>query len=123
MVAVSTEKELNDLFSPFDQKVIIPKSKKQSDKRFVDAISDGLRQSMEKYPDMVLMGQDIGKYGGVFKITEGFVDQFGEERVSNTPLCESAIVGSALGLSIHGHQIDGRNAICRFRHLWIQPNH
>ncbi|WP_456460519.1 alpha-ketoacid dehydrogenase subunit alpha/beta [Reichenbachiella sp.] len=101
-VSVSTEKELNDLFSPFEQKIIAPKSKKQSDKRFVDAISDGLRQSMEKYPEMVLMGQDIGKYGGVFKITEGFVDQFGEERVRNTPLCESAIVGSALGLSIQG---------------------
>ncbi|WP_422361457.1 alpha-ketoacid dehydrogenase subunit alpha/beta [Reichenbachiella sp.] len=102
VVAVSSEKELNDLFSPFEQKVIAPKSKKQSDKRFVDAISDGLRQSMEKYPEMVLMGQDIGKYGGVFKITEGFVGQFGEERVRNTPLCESAIVGSALGLSIQG---------------------
>ncbi|MEP3390365.1 MAG: dehydrogenase E1 component subunit alpha/beta [Reichenbachiella sp.] len=102
VVTVSTEKELNDLFSPFEQKIIAPKSKKQSDKRFVDAISDGLRQSMEKYPEMVLMGQDIGKYGGVFKITEGFVAQFGEERVRNTPLCESAIVGSALGLSIQG---------------------
>lgn len=102
VVTVSTEKELNDLFSPFEQKSIAPKSKKQSDKRFVDAISDGLRQSMEKYPEMVLMGQDIGKYGGVFKITEGFVDQFGEERVRNTPLCESAIIGSALGLSIQG---------------------
>ncbi|MDW3211970.1 MAG: dehydrogenase E1 component subunit alpha/beta [Reichenbachiella sp.] len=101
-VSVSTEKELNDLFSPFEQKIIAPKSKKQSDKRFVDAISDGLRQSMEKYSEMVLMGQDIGKYGGVFKITEGFVDQFGEERVRNTPLCESAIIGSALGLSIQG---------------------
>ncbi|WP_420582273.1 alpha-ketoacid dehydrogenase subunit alpha/beta [Reichenbachiella sp.] len=102
VVAVSSEKELNDLFSPFEQKVITPKSKKLADKRFIDAISDGLRQSMEKYPEMVLMGQDIGKYGGVFKITEGFVDQFGEERVRNTPLCESAIVGSALGLSIQG---------------------
>lgn len=102
VIAVSSEKELNDLFSPFEQKVVAPKTKKQSDKRFVDAISDGLRQSMEKYPEMVLMGQDIGKYGGVFKITEGFVDQFGEERVRNTPLCESAIVGSALGLSIQG---------------------
>ncbi|SMD33800.1 2-oxoisovalerate dehydrogenase E1 component [Reichenbachiella faecimaris] len=102
LISVSTEKEFNDLFSPFEQKVIAPKSDKKVDKRFVDAISDGLRQSMEKYPEMVLMGQDIGKYGGVFKITEGFVEQFGEERVRNTPLCESAILGSALGLSIQG---------------------
>ncbi|MEO9806241.1 MAG: dehydrogenase E1 component subunit alpha/beta [Reichenbachiella sp.] len=101
-IAVSTEKELSDLFAPFDQKLTNPKRKKTAEKRFIDAISDGLRQSMEKYPEMVLMGQDIGKYGGVFKITEGFVDQFGEERVRNTPLCESAIVGSALGLSIQG---------------------
>lgn len=101
-IAVSTEKELSDLFAPFSQKLTNPKRKKTTEKRFIDAISDGLRQSMEKYPEMVLMGQDIGKYGGVFKITEGFVDQFGEERVRNTPLCESAIVGSALGLSIQG---------------------
>lgn len=101
-ITASTEKETNDLFAPFQQKAIPPKSDKKTERRFIDAISDGLRQSMEKYPDMVLMGQDIGKYGGVFKITEGFVDQFGEERVRNTPLCESAIVGSALGLSIQG---------------------
>ncbi|MEO9968123.1 MAG: dehydrogenase E1 component subunit alpha/beta [Reichenbachiella sp.] len=101
-VTVSTEKEFSDLFSPFEQKVIAPKSSKKKEKRFIDAISDGLRQSMEKYPEMVLMGQDIGDYGGVFKITEGFVSQFGEERVRNTPLCESAILGSALGLSIQG---------------------
>lgn len=101
-ISVSTEKEVTDLFFPFEQKVIEPKSNQKVEKRFIDAISDGLRQSMEKYPEMVLMGQDIGKYGGVFKITEGFVDQFGEERIRNTPLCESAIVGSALGLSIQG---------------------
>lgn len=101
-IPVSTKKELSDLFAPFEQKPTTPKRKKTADKRFIDAISDGLRQSMEKYPEMVLMGQDIGKYGGVFKITEGFVNQFGEERVRNTPLCESAIVGSALGLSIQG---------------------
>ncbi|MCR5888463.1 dehydrogenase E1 component subunit alpha/beta [Hymenobacter sp. J193] len=73
-----------------------------TDKRFVDAISDGLRQSMERYPELVLMGQDIADYGGVFKVTEGFVAQFGKERVRNTPLCESAIVGAGLGLSIKG---------------------
>ncbi|HEX8657085.1 MAG TPA: dehydrogenase E1 component subunit alpha/beta [Hymenobacter sp.] len=70
--------------------------------RFVDAIQEGLRQSMERYPELVLMGQDIADYGGVFKITEGFVAQFGKARVRNTPLCESAIVGVGLGLSIKG---------------------
>ncbi|MET4105710.1 dehydrogenase E1 component subunit alpha/beta [Hymenobacter sp. UYP22] len=73
-----------------------------TDKRYVDAISDGLRQSMERYPELVLMGQDIAEYGGVFKITDGFVAQFGKGRVRNTPLCESAIVGAGLGLSIKG---------------------
>ncbi len=70
--------------------------------RFVDAIQEGLKQSMERYPELVLMGQDIADYGGVFKITEGFVAQFGKARVRNTPLCESAIVGVGLGLSIKG---------------------
>ncbi|QJX46448.1 dehydrogenase [Hymenobacter taeanensis] len=73
-----------------------------TDKRYVDAISDGLRQSMERYPELVLMGQDIADYGGVFKVTDGFVGQFGKGRVRNTPLCESAIVGAGLGLSIKG---------------------
>lgn len=70
--------------------------------RFIDAISEGLRQSMTRFPELVLMGQDIAEYGGVFKITEGFVAEFGKERVRNTPLCESAIVGAGLGLSIRG---------------------
>ena len=72
--------------------------------RFIDAISDALRQSMERHPNLVLMGQDIAEYGGVFKITDGFVQQFGRERVRNTPLCESAIIGAALGLSIKGYK-------------------
>lgn len=72
------------------------------EQRFVDAIQSGLRQSMEKHPDLILMGQDIAEYGGAFKITEGFVDTFGKTRIRNTPLCESAIVGSALGLSLEG---------------------
>jgi 2-oxoisovalerate dehydrogenase E1 component len=70
--------------------------------RYLDAITEGLRQSMERYPELVLMGQDIAEYGGVFKITEGFVQEFGKGRVRNTPLCESAIVGAGLGLSIRG---------------------
>jgi len=72
------------------------------DKRLIDAISEGLKQSMQHHPNLILMGQDIAEYGGAFKITEGFVQEFGKERVRNTPLCESAIVGSALGLSLEG---------------------
>ncbi|HXB91036.1 MAG TPA: dehydrogenase E1 component subunit alpha/beta [Puia sp.] len=71
-------------------------------RRLIDAISEGLRQSMEHHPNLILMGQDIAEYGGAFKITEGFVQVFGKERVRNTPLCESAIVGCALGLSLEG---------------------
>lgn len=70
--------------------------------RFVDAIQQGLYQSMQQHENLVLMGQDIAEYGGAFKITEGFVNTFGKARVRNTPLCESAIVGTALGLSLAG---------------------
>jgi 2-oxoisovalerate dehydrogenase E1 component len=100
-IEVSTEREVNDLFEPFSTPAT-PPSGPTNEKRFIDAISDGLRQSMEKHDNLVLMGQDIGEYGGVFKVTEGFLDQFGKERVRNTPLCESAIIGSALGLSMKG---------------------
>lgn len=102
-IVSNTEEELNDIYAPYHQ-IVIPPGKNTSEKRFVDAISDGLKQSMEKFPNLVLMGQDIGTYGGVFKITEGFVDLFGKERVRNTPLCESAIIGTALGLSIKGYK-------------------
>jgi 2-oxoisovalerate dehydrogenase E1 component len=71
-------------------------------KRFIEAISDALRQSMVLYPEIIIMGQDIAEYGGAFKVTEGFVQQFGKQRVRNTPICESAIVGAALGLSLEG---------------------
>lgn len=73
-----------------------------SPKRFVDALSDGLRQAMEQDPALVIMGQDVADYGGVFKVTQGFVEQFGRDRVRNTPLCESAILGAGLGLAIAG---------------------
>lgn len=97
-----TDRELSDVYAPYQQVVVAPRSEQKSEKRYIDAISDGLRQSMERFPDLVLMGQDIADYGGVFKITEGFVAQFGKDRVRNTPLCESAIVGAGLGLSIKG---------------------
>ena len=102
VVTHSLKKELEDLYYPFQQKVQEPETAKQSEMRFVDAISAGLKQSMEKYPELVIMGQDIAEYGGVFKVTEGFVGKFGKDRVRNTPLCESAIVGTGLGLSIQG---------------------
>jgi 2-oxoisovalerate dehydrogenase E1 component len=97
------EKELGDVYAPWTQTVVEP-SGATTEKRFIDGISDGLRQSMEKYPKLVLMGQDIGDYGGVFKITDGFKAQFGGDRVRNTPLCESAIIGAGLGLSIKGYK-------------------
>ena len=97
------EEELADVYAPFSQEVIAPEGP-STEKRFIDAISDGLRQSMEKYPNLILMGQDIGEYGGVFKITDGFKAQFGGDRVRNTPLCESAIIGAGLGLSIKGYK-------------------
>jgi 2-oxoisovalerate dehydrogenase E1 component len=68
--------------------------------RFIDALSQGLFQGMEKFENSIIMGQDIAEYGGVFKMTEGFIEKFGKNRVRNTPLCESAIVGAALGLSL-----------------------
>jgi 2-oxoisovalerate dehydrogenase E1 component len=98
----STETEMNDVYAPFTQTVVEPQSETKTEKRFIDAISDGLKQSMERFPNLVLMGQDIAEYGGVFKITDGFVDKFGKPRVRNTPICESAIVGAGLGLSIKG---------------------
>lgn len=79
---------------------IIPVSGNSSEKRLVDALSDGLKQAMNHHPELIIMGQDIAEYGGVFKITEGFVELFGKDRVRNTPICESAIVGAGLGLSI-----------------------
>ncbi|MTI21992.1 dehydrogenase [Fulvivirga sp. RKSG066] len=91
--------ELSDMYAPHEQ-VIVDEKGSKSPKRYVDAISDGLKQSLEKYPELIVMGQDIADYGGVFKITEGFLDKFGEGRIRNTPLCESAIIGIGLGLSI-----------------------
>lgn len=97
------EPELRDVYAPHQQVVVAPSGNAQ-ELRLVDAISDGLRLAMQKHPNLVLMGQDIGEYGGVFKITQGFVEEFGKDRVRNTPLCESAIVGSALGLSVKGYK-------------------
>ncbi len=97
------EQELADIYAPFNEKIIHPSANK-SEKRLIDAISDGLKQSMQKHDNLVIMGQDIADYGGVFKITDGFADEFGKHRVRNTPICESAIVSAALGLSINGYK-------------------
>lgn len=101
-VIPNTVKELNDVYAPYEQKIIHPRTEKKSSKRFVDAISDGLKQSMRKFDNLVIMGQDIAEYGGVFKVTENFYKEFGKDRIRNTPLCESAIIGAALGLSVKG---------------------
>lgn len=95
--------EALDMFAPFTPQLVAPGTA-QSEKRYLDAISDGLREGMQKYPNLVIMGQDIAEYGGAFKITDGFVAAFGKERVRNTPICESAIVGAGLGLSINGYK-------------------
>jgi 2-oxoisovalerate dehydrogenase E1 component len=95
------ETELNDVYAPFVYEEVKPAGA-LDEMRLVDAISDGLKQSLERHDDLVIMGQDIAEYGGVFKITEGFVKLFGKERIRNTPICESAIVEAGMGLSIAG---------------------
>ena len=93
--------ELNDVYAPFDFNLTSEEEPKQ-DLRFIDAIQESLNQSMEKFPELIIMGQDIAAYGGAFKVTEGMLEKFGNDRVRNTPLCESAIIGAGLGLSIAG---------------------
>lgn len=115
-VVVDTENELRDVYAPsmvngessMSASFIIhdsPFTKSDSRQlRLIDALKEGLHQSMKAHDNLILMGQDIAEYGGAFKITEGFVQEFGKERVRNTPLCESAIVGAALGLSLEGYK-------------------
>lgn len=99
-----TETELRDMYAPYTYNEIKPISQNKTEKRYLDAISYALKQGMERHENFVLMGQDIAEYGGAFKITQGFVETFGKARVRNTPLCESAIVGASLGLSINGYK-------------------
>ncbi len=115
-IEIDTEEELDDLFKELPATSYSLQAKGNafesgsvqqaagSEKRFIDAIKEALHQSMTQHPNLVLMGQDIAEYGGAFKITEGFVQEFGKERVRNTPICESAIVGAALGLSLEGYK-------------------
>ncbi|GHA30757.1 dehydrogenase [Salinimicrobium marinum] len=100
-IEVNQTNELNDVYQVFQNQKFDPKGKTE-EIRFIDAVSQGLRQSMQRHEDLVIMGQDIAEYGGVFKITEGFVEDFGKERVRNTPICESGIVETAMGLSVKG---------------------
>jgi 2-oxoisovalerate dehydrogenase E1 component len=102
-IEATLSEELNDLYKAFVFEDIKPTDEKEKI-RFIDAISDSLRQSMERHDNLVIMGQDIAEYGGAFKITDGFVAQFGKERVINTPICESAIVSAGMGLSINGYK-------------------
>jgi 2-oxoisovalerate dehydrogenase E1 component len=100
IVAILSE-ELNDVYKPYDFEEFNPYDEVENI-RLIDALSSSLRESMERHPNLVIMGQDIAEYGGAFKITDGFVALFGKERVRNTPICESAIVATAMGLSING---------------------
>ena len=100
-ITPNTEDEVADLFAN-NLNAIVEGTGSTREMRLIDAVQDGLRLSMRKHKDLIIMGQDIADYGGVFKVTEGFMDEFGKDRVRNTPICESAIVGSGLGLSIAG---------------------
>ena len=99
-----TAKELLDLFKPVNILNTLSLNTNTKSMRLIDAISQALKLAMQKHSNLILMGQDIADYGGVFKITEGFVEAFGKDRVRNTPLCESAILGAAFGLSINSHK-------------------
>lgn len=100
---VNTVIELRDMYAPsYDTNITA--SVAVTEKRFLDAITDGLRQGMQRHKNLVIMGQDIAEYGGVFKATQGFVEEFGKSRVRNTPITESSILGASLGLSINGYK-------------------
>ena len=101
LITADLNSELKDVYKEYEPEVIAPSNQK-SNMRLIDAVSKGLRESMEKHDQLIIMGQDIAEYGGVFKITEGFTAQFGRARVRNTPICESAIVSAAYGASLNG---------------------
>ncbi|MBA3674265.1 MAG: dehydrogenase [Chitinophagaceae bacterium] len=103
-ISVNTDEELNDVYANYATETTNYKLRTTNSKKFFEAIKEGLQQSMQQHQNLILMGQDIAEYGGAFKITEGFVEEFGKDRIRNTPLCESAIVGTALGLSLEGYK-------------------
>ena len=100
-VISTLEIELADVYRDYQPNLILP-SKNKKDMRLVDAISNALSLSMQHHDNLIIMGQDIAEYGGVFKITDGFINKFGKDRIRNTPICESSILSAALGLSING---------------------
>jgi 2-oxoisovalerate dehydrogenase E1 component len=102
-IVPSLEGELNDIYKPYIQEEIEATTATQNI-RFIDAVRNGLNESLQRHKNLVIMGQDIAEYGGAFKITDGFVEFFGKERVRNTPICESAVVSTAMGLSINGYK-------------------
>jgi len=102
-IVATYDEELNDVYKPYDFEDIKPSGEKENI-RFIDALSQSLKQSMQRHENLVIMGQDIAEYGGAFKITDGFVAEFGKERVINTPICESAVVSAGMGLSINGYK-------------------
>lgn len=95
-------KEINDMYYPYEAIPAKPATEAKKEMRLVDAISNALYLACERFPQLILMGQDIAEYGGVFKVTEGMVEKFGKQRIRNTPLCESAIIGTSYGLSVAG---------------------
>lgn len=102
-IEASLSEELNDVYKSYQFEEVNPNNDKENI-RMIDAISQGLKQSMQRHENLVIMGQDIAEYGGAFKITDGFVAEFGKDRVRNTPICESAIVSAGMGLSINGYK-------------------
>ncbi|MDB9701645.1 dehydrogenase E1 component subunit alpha/beta [Salibacteraceae bacterium] len=102
-IEFNTEEEFGDLYRKSEAKMVARGAATQ-EKRFVDAIADAVNEAMIRHPELVLMGQDIAEYGGVFKVTDKLAARYGRDRVRNTPICESAIVGAALGLSIKGNK-------------------
>lgn len=104
VIKADLNKELNDVYKPYQPEIIQPATAESENVRFIDALSQGLKQSMEKHDNLVIMGQDIAEYGGAFKVTDGFYKDFGKERVRNTPICESIIVSAGMGLSINNYK-------------------
>jgi len=100
-IVADPQLELNDVYAPYKYQSFAP-GKNSTELRFIDAIAQSIAESMERHPELVLMGQDIADYGGVFKITDGLLEKYGKGRIRNTPICESGIIGTAMGLSIKG---------------------
>ena len=98
-----SKKELDDVFK-LSKPIQYPASKKVQKIRFVDAISDAIHNKMKSDKLVIMMGQDIADYGGVFKISKGFLEKFGDDRIKNTPIIESGIIGAAMGMALKGYK-------------------